>query len=325
MRKIYCPVVQKGGKCVVSPKTCRYCGVVSCDIIACPIRYFYKPYNKCRRCGRKWAGHLANSAGRIQGMNPFGRSNRREFVLSDAVLEFRRQIEDEAEFLSTCDGGDPGSTKEPSVWILGIEPGWSLADEATAEVPSSVAEERLKAYSIDLQLEWPFNRNAFKLLAAIEGEAPDDYREFARRAQPFAFNSKGYLKGNLFPVPFNNVGAWDDAATEMTGFTTKDEYQSWVRTVRFPFLKDWIERCRPRLLIGSGISHLADFLAIARADETPSEFQFEVNGHSKRVFIGKNGLVPIAIVPHLSGGIHSLNSNQSIAQTAAIIRSELGI
>ena len=325
MKKIYCPVVQKGGKCVISFKTCRYCGVVSYDTIPCPIRYFYKPYNKCRRCGRKWAGHLANSGSRIQAMKPFKRSNRREYMLSDSALVFRHQIQNGTGFLSTCDGGDLGSTEAPSVWLLGIEPGWSLADEATDEAPSPVTEERLKAYSIDLQLEWPFNRNAFKLLAAVEEGSPDEYREFAHRAQPFALNSKGYLKGNLFPVPFNNVGAWDEAATEMTGFTTKDEYQSWVRAVRFPILKDWIERCRPRLLIGSGISHLTDFLAIAGADEAPDAFRFEVNGHSKRVFIGKNGLVPIAIVPHLSGGIHSLNSNQSITQTAAIIRSELGI
>lgn len=245
-------------------------------------------------------------------------------MLSDAAVVFRHQIQDGAQFLDTCDGGDPGSIKEPSVWLLGIEPGWSLADDSGAEEPGPEAEERLRAYSIDLQLQWPFNRNAFKLLAAVEGGSPEDYREFAKRAQPFALDSKGYLKGNLFPVPFNNVGAWDEAATEMTGFTTKDEYQSWVREVRFPVLERWIELCRPRLLIGSGISHLADFLEIAGADEAPDSFRFEVNGHSKRVFISKSGVVPVAIVPHLSGGIHSLNSNQSIAQTAAIIRSELG-
>lgn len=324
MKKIYCPVVQKGGKCAISFKTCRFCGVVSCDIGPCPIRYFHKPYNKCRRCGRKWAGLLANSGSRIQSMKPFKRSERNEFMLSDSAVVFRHQIQDGEQFLSTCDGGDPGSIVEPSVWLLGIEPGWSLADETNAEEPSPEAEERLRAYSIELQLKWPFNRNAFKLLAAVEGGSPDEYREFAKRAQPFALNSKGYLKGNLFPVPFNNVGAWDDAAIAMTGFTTKDEYQSWVREVRFPILERWIEKCRPRLLIGSGISHLADFLAVTGADEATDAFTFEVNGHSKRVFISKSGIVPVAIVPHLSGGIHSLNSNQSIAQTAATIRSELG-
>ncbi len=83
-------------------------------------------------------------------------------MLSDAALVFRNEIQDGAEFLSTCDGGDPGSIEEPSVWLLGIEPGWSLADGANAEAPSPEAEERLRAYSIELQLEWPFNRNAFK-------------------------------------------------------------------------------------------------------------------------------------------------------------------
>ena len=245
-------------------------------------------------------------------------------MLSNEAVMFRHQTQEESEFLSTCDGGDPGSPLDPSVWLFGIEPGWRLEDEAASEVPSPEAEERLEEYSIDLQLQWRFNQQAFKLLAAIEGGSPDDYREFAKRAQPFACSSKGYLKGNLFPIPFNKVGDWDEAAIAMTGFATKDEYHSWVRAVRLPILKAWIERCRPRLLIGSGISHLGDFLAIAGADESPDAFTFEVNGHSKRVFISKSGVVPVAIVPHLSGGIHSLNSNQSIAKTAAIIRSELG-
>ena len=174
-------------------------------------------------------------------------------------------------------------------------------------------------------MQWIFNQKAFKLLAALEGGSPDDYREFAKRAQPFARGSKGDMKGTLFPIPFNKVGNWDDAAITMTGFATKEEYRSWVRAVRLPIVKAWIERCRPRLLIGSGISHLDDFLTIAGANETPDAFQFEVNGHSKRVFISKSGGVPVAIIPHLSGGIHSLNSYQSITQTAAIIRSELGI
>lgn len=55
MRKIYCPVVRKGGKCSMKAKTCKYCGVLSCDMTLCPSRYFGRPYGRCRRCGRKWA------------------------------------------------------------------------------------------------------------------------------------------------------------------------------------------------------------------------------------------------------------------------------
>lgn len=245
-------------------------------------------------------------------------------MISNAAMEFRSKIENPAEFLSTCDGGDPGSKETPSIWVLGIEPGWSLEDQAASEVSDAETDKQLDVYSVDLQLKWPFNRNAFKLLAAIEGRSPEDYRQFAECAQPFANGSLGYLKGNLFPVPFQKVSTWDEAATEMTGFPTKEEYKAWVRAVRFPVLKGWIENCRPRFLIGSGISHLTDFLEIAGANETPKAFQFEINGHTKRVFISQDGIVPVVIIPHLSNGIHSLNSNESISRTAEIIRSELG-
>lgn len=325
MKKIYCPVVRKGGKCTVSLKTCRRCGVISCDIAVCPIRYFDAPYNRCRRCGRKWAGYRSDSGARIWAPNPFKRSRRCDFMLSNAAIEFRSRIANPAEFLSTCDGGDPGSKETPSIWLLGIEPGWSLDDQAASEVSDTEKDKQLEAYSVELQLKWPFNRNAFKLLAAIEGRSPEDYRQFAECAKPFASGSLGYLKGNLFPVPFHKVSTWDEAATEMTGFPTKDEYKAWVRAARFPILKGWIENCRPRLLIGSGISHLTDFLEIVGANETPQAFQFEINGHTKRVFIRKDGIVPVVIIPHLSNGIHSLNSNESIARTAEIIRSELGV
>lgn len=240
-----------------------------------------------------------------------------------AALQFRREIEDEAHFLSTCDGGDPGTPEDPSIWLFGIEPGWTFSDQQSDEAWTPEAAARLAAYSVDLQLEWNYNRKAFQLLAALEGLSPRDYLYFARRAQPFVANSKGYLKGNLFPVPFNKVTVWDEGAILMTGFETKQEYRSWVRSARFPVLKAWMERCRPRLVIGCGITHVAEYLEIAGADQPPREFQFEVNGHIKRVFISTGGIAPVAIVPHLSRGIYSLNSYESIARTAEIIRAEI--
>lgn len=29
-----------------------------------------------------------------------------------------------------CDGGDPGTPSDPSIWVFGLEPGWSFADSA---------------------------------------------------------------------------------------------------------------------------------------------------------------------------------------------------
>lgn len=246
--------------------------------------------------------------------------------ISEAARPFRERVEDPAQFLATCDGGDPGTPAQPAIWLFGIEPGWSLADQA-ADKAGSPADtdhlDQLDRYAVELQLKWTYNRNAFRLLAALAGEAPERYRAFALRVRPFEKGSLGYFKGNLFPEPFYNVGEWDDAARELTGFQTKSEYQAWLRLTRFGVIRAWIERSRPRLVIGTGLTFLADFLAITGNSTAPEAFHFEVNGHLKRMFVATTGTVPVAVVPHLSGGPHGLNSNRAIQLAAARILHEL--
>ena len=243
--------------------------------------------------------------------------------ISNAARAFRERVGDEARFLGTCDGGDHGTPERPSIWVLGIEPGWSLADQAADEQRTPEMDALSNQYSIELQLSWPYNRNAFKLLAAIDGKAPEHYREFAEARRPFEQGSAGYFKGNLFPEPFNNVGAWDAEAIESTGFVTKSEYQAWLRATRFPVIRSWIEKCRPRLVIGTGLTHLEDFLAITGTTETPLAYPFEVNGQPKRVHVAMSGTVPIAVVPHLSGGANGLNSHEATRIAADRIRTIL--
>lgn len=239
------------------------------------------------------------------------------------IAAFRRTIEADEDFFATCDGGEPGNPESPSIWLLGIEPGWSFADEAADKDPDPQWEESHRRYSVDHQMQWPFNRNAFKLLSALAGEDPDNFREFAKRTKPFEHGVPGYLKGNLFPVPFNNIHDWGKESIESTGFQHKDEYRSWVRAARFPIIKGWIERARPSLVIGCGLTHSHDFLEITGNQHPPEVHRFEVNGHAKRVVLSRSGIVPVAIVPHLSGGPHGLNSNEAIAKAAGLIRSVL--
>lgn len=242
---------------------------------------------------------------------------------ANKIAAFRNTIEDDEGFLATCDGGDPGNPERRSIWLFGIEPGWSFADEAADGEPDLQGEERYRQYSVELQMQWPFNRNAFKLLTALAGGNPENFREFAMRTQPFVHGSQGYLKGNLFPVPFNNINEWGKEAIESTGFQHKDEYRSWVRTARFPIMKRWIERARPSLVIGCGLTHSQDFLEITGSQAPPELHRFEVNGHTKKVVLSKSGIVPVAIVPHLSGGPHGLNSNEAVAKAAGLMRSIL--
>ena len=72
-------------------------------------------------------------------------------------------------------------------------------------------------------------------------------------------------------------------------------------------------------MIGTGLSNLADFLAVTGTAETPPAYRFEVNGSPKRMYVAKTGTVPVAIIPHLSGGPHGLNSDEAIRIAAARI------
>jgi len=231
---------------------------------------------------------------------------------------FRSWVSSKDHFVSTCDGGDLGTKETPSTWLMGVEPGWSLADQAR-ELANVAAPRTLdESYSVDLQLGWPFNRSAFKLLCALDGGSGEGYRDFAIRVRPFEKGSKGYFKANLFPVPLHTLAAWNEEAIRDTGFDTKSAYQAWLREARFPVVTSHLEQCRPKLLIGTGLSHLADFMAVVRA-KTQQLHTITVNGFDKRIYVATDGLLPLVVLPHLSGGSNGLNSNAAIEQAANLI------
>jgi hypothetical protein len=179
-------------------------------------------------------------------------------------------------------------------------------------------------YSVKRQLKWPFNRNAFKLLAALQGTSLEKYKDFAQDKRPFEKGCTGYFKGNLFPVACSKMSAWDEGHRQETGFETKDTYQDWVCKARFPIVRSWIEKCRPRLVICSGLTRLYDFTDATGTVHVPEAHRFDVNGHEKRMHVATKGTVPIAVIPHLSGGPAGLNSNKAIVLAAKHIRDVLG-
>lgn len=242
--------------------------------------------------------------------------------LSVLAQAFRSSVEDPERFFESCDGGDPGSPEKPSIWLLGVEPGWSIKDAIEAEHPEKEEAPFDGGYSVEKQLEWPFNRNAFKLLSVIHGGSPPNFRDFARRVRPFEKGSEGFFKANLFPLALNRVGTWHSDAQHYTGFQTKNQYQEWVRSVRFSVMASWISKCRPKLVICAGTSYLSDFLAVTKTPDAEVH-SFSVNGHVKRVHLSKAGLTPVAVVPHLSGGVNGLNSDAAVCMAADLINKHL--
>ena len=207
-----------------------------------------------------------------------------------------------------CDGGDPGSVEEPTIWIFGIEHGvYKSWDD-----PNFHGDQDDPNYSIQTQLKWPYNQKAFKLLAAMCGVPVENFREFAEKTQPFVRQSKEYFKGNLYPFACRNVSDWPPAAQKETGMT-KIEYREWCNHNHLPAIKKWVDKYRPKVFIGVGTTNRSEFSNAAfGCDVEFEQYKFSVNGHEKTIFHAKSDRIRLVVVPHISRGRHGLNSNESL-------------
>lgn len=220
-----------------------------------------------------------------------------------------------------CEGGDPGNEASPSIWLFGIEPGWSVYDQENVEPKNDPMDD---GYSVQTQLQWPFNRNAFKLLAAISGVSASQYREFANKHQPFVQGSTGYFKGNLYPYACNKVTTWPDDAREETGFASKAQYQEWCAAHRWPAIKSWVDEHKPKLFIGVGNTFRNQFSLSVFGQSVEFECRdISVNGYSKKIYFGESDGRKLVVIPHLSNGSNSLNSDEAIEKAGALISSFL--
>lgn len=226
-----------------------------------------------------------------------------------------KQLKQLQEFAG-CDGGDPGSASSPSTWIFGIEHGTFKSRND----PSYLAPQEDEKYSVDLQLTWPYNRNAFKLLAAIEGRPVAEYVDFANERQPFVAGAKGYFKGNLYPFACRRVEDWPAVAKAETGMT-KNEYKTWCQNYHFPAISSWVSKYQPKLFIGVGIMNRNEFSQVFLGDSLElHEHQININGHVKRIFHAESDGRVLVVIPHLSGSRHGLNSDHSLQQAGQFIR-----
>lgn len=190
-----------------------------------------------------------------------------------------------------CDGGD----RLAKTWVLGFEHGESGATSA------HLLED--DGYPIARQRTYRFNRQVFKLLAAIKGEPVSEWLPFSEREQPFVRGASGYFKGNLYPYPCSDDAAWPDAARSETGFASKERYRAWCRNHRFPIVGQWIERANPNLVIATGITRRHDFLDVVfqRAFVRMEEHRVDVPGRLRRFYSASHDGRLLVVLPHLSG------------------------
>jgi len=172
---------------------------------------------------------------------------------------------------SGCDGGDLKS----DIWLCGIEWGFvndqGLTDEAFelrkqqdyAEVlPAQIAKGAYQpgAYHYFDPKRWkfPYIRNIAKLLGVIKGldvYKLDDIKN--------ASESWSIFHMNLYPIAFPNESdaLWDKYhLSEVTGLESKPIYRTWCLLQRFPWIAEQVKEHQPKLIIGTGVGYLTDFI-----------------------------------------------------------------
>lgn len=163
---------------------------------------------------------------------------------------------------SGCDGGDIGSPERRSIWLCGIEWGGTrLAEQVQAEMLRDNSQPRQGYEEASHNQAYIFNRQALKILSAIDGRQVSAYREFCEEAKPFTRGSSGYFKLNLYPIAFKdtNQARWREGFAQATGLSEKSEYIDWCKAQRFPQMRQWARNARPKLILCLGKDYRADF------------------------------------------------------------------
>lgn len=213
---------------------------------------------------------------------------------------------------SGCDGGDIGNPKNRSIWFCGIEWGGTRsAGQVQAEMLHDESQPREGYEHASHNQAYIFNRQALKILCAINGSKVSAYREFSEETKPFTKGSSGYFKLNLYPIAFKdtNQTRWHEQFAEATGLREKSDYIDWCKVHRFPQMRQWARAARPRLILCVGKDYRADFKR-AFHDENVSFNHESIDGRDLWWSINSDGTL-VAIIPFMVNR-HGLTRNDSI-------------
>jgi hypothetical protein len=222
------------------------------------------------------------------------------------------------EKFSGCDGGDPGSPEFPSVWVFGIEYANDNRVRSDIRPPVQCDDE----YEISRKLTYRFNRYVFKLLAALDNHDVDSYEAFAHKKQPFGKNSRGYFKGNLYPISCSNLETWTQEAIDETGFSSKVDYSTWCDEHRLSTIKRWVDEYQPKTFIGIGTIFEKQFSKAYFGKQIAlEEYQFRANGLNKRILFKNVDGKLLVVVPQPSPS--GLSTPESFKIAGQFIRQQL--
>jgi len=235
--------------------------------------------------------------------------------------------------LSGCDGGNFYA----DTWLCGIEWGAGSQDDGIyykRELPEEIAKGEVtpphEKFDWQESITYPYGRSFAKLYTAMQIGEVDSYKEFVA-----GLNGSELFKLNLYPIAFDSTDEelWKKyKLDEITGFDEKHLFQTWCFLNRFPAISTIRKERSPRppkLIIGTGISYLLDFIMCFGWDQsTCGSIQYgdieaasENNKRKKRRYywLKLDGYTTLVVVPFFSGS-YGLNSNHLLQEMGKKIR-----
>lgn len=87
---------------------------------------------------------------------------------------------------------------------------------------------------------------------------------------------------------------WESGFAKATGLVNKQEYISWIRLHRFPFLKSWADIHAPKLIVCVGKSYITDY-SIAFVDQGLIFNCEEIDNRELNWVVNNNGTLVVVI------------------------------
>jgi len=166
---------------------------------------------------------------------------------------------------SGCDGGNV----DADIWLCGIE--WGSASNGDyyekwlpEELVKGNVELSLTKFDWRESLGYPYGRSFAKLYTSIKGGKVENYKKVSD------LEGSELFKLNLYPIAFDSTSheLWHkNKMTELIGFENKYLFNVWCFFNRFPFFSKLRKKHNPKLIIGTGVDYLRDFLMFFAGNE----------------------------------------------------------
>jgi hypothetical protein len=227
--------------------------------------------------------------------------------------------------LSGCNGGDPKS----DIWVSGIEYG---IDQKEAEdyYSHNLKEEISKGEFVPSQkydwkksLGYTYGRSLAKLYYTIKNPQEDikNYKNIADKDHDYPL-----FKVNLYPIAFNSTddSLWQKYGLyEITGFEERRLFKSWCFLHRFSAISKLVKNKTPKLIIGTGISYLNEFLACYAGsidiNKSINVGKLSKTKERKYYWVKLSNGTTIVVIPFFSSQ-SGLNSNDLLQEMGEKIR-----